>query len=381
MYRVNIMNNARIQLLLFFTILVMTALPMSAAFYFLDDALQTSLNLGFNPQVVRALDIGSRNLKSLRDFDPDNRDGYRRQFEEIENLKHIYSNPGMVKRSILDSLTIYFGLGWVAAAGLSVLVAVILSRRIARAYSTTFDELSRHREKVRYLEEMASWQELAKVLAHEIKNPLTPIEVLVTSLTRSYVSKSAEEFREQLSRTEAMISEEISHLKSTVNKFSEFAKLPQVQLVEKNLFDVLRLHLNAMEATFESARFELDVANNPALLQVRIDATLFRQVMLNIARNAVEASPGRTVHFRVHVAAQNGHVHISLSNDGEPVPAEIAPRIFDPYISGKKGRDNMGLGLAIVKMIVIEHGGEIMYLEEHGRPTFRISLPRADKDV
>jgi nitrogen fixation/metabolism regulation signal transduction histidine kinase len=331
--------------------------------------------------VVRALDIGSRNLKSLRDFDPDNRDGYRRQFEEIENLKHIYSNPGMVKRSILDSLTIYFGLGWIAAAGLSVLVAVILSRRIARAYSTTFDELTRHREKVRYLEEMASWQELAKVLAHEIKNPLTPIEVLVTSLTRSYVSKSADEFREQLSRTEAMISEEISHLKSTVNKFSEFAKLPQVQLVEKNLFDVLKLHLSAMEATFESARFELDIANSPAMLQVRIDTTLFRQVMLNIARNAVEASPGHTVHFKAHVAAQNGHVQLSLSNDGDPVPAEIAPRIFDPYISGKKGRDNMGLGLAIVKMIVIEHGGEIMYLEEHGRPTFRISLPRADKDV
>jgi nitrogen fixation/metabolism regulation signal transduction histidine kinase len=195
------------------------------------------------------------------------------------------------------------------------------------------------------------------------------------------VSKSAEEFREQLSRTEAMINEEISHLKSTVNKFSEFAKLPQVQLVEKNLFDVLRLHVSAMEATFESARFELDIADSPALLQVKIDATLFRQVMLNIARNAVEASPGRPVRFTIRVVAMNGHIQLFLSNDGEPVPAELAPRIFDPYISGKKGRDNMGLGLAIVKMIVIEHGGEIMYFEEHGRPIFRISLPRADTDV
>jgi signal transduction histidine kinase len=375
------MTNGRIPLLLFFTILVMTALPMTAAFSFLDDALQTSLNLGFNSQVVRALEIGSHNLKTLKDLDPDNREGYRQQFNEIENLRHIYSNPGMVKRSILDSLKIYFGLGLVAAAGLSVLVAVILSRRIARTYNVTFDELTKHREKVRYLEEMASWQELAKVLAHEIKNPLTPIEVLITSLTRSYVSKSADEFREQLSRTEAMINEEIAHLKSTVNKFSEFAKIPQVQLVEKNLFDVLQLHVSAMEATFESARFELEVADSPSLLQVRIDTTLFRQVMLNIARNAVEASPGRVVRFRVRVAAMNGHIQLSLSNDGEPVPAEIAPRIFDPYISGKKGRDNMGLGLAIVKMIVIEHGGEIMYLEEHGEPTFRISLPRVDRDA
>jgi len=69
-------------------------------------------------------------------------------------------------------------------------------------------------------------------------------------------------------------------------------------------------------------------------------------------------------------------VRIALSNDGQPVPAAIAGRIFDPYVSGKSGKDNMGLGLAIVKKIVIDHGGEIAYVEEAGRPLFMISLPQ-----
>jgi nitrogen-specific signal transduction histidine kinase len=69
-------------------------------------------------------------------------------------------------------------------------------------------------------------------------------------------------------------------------------------------------------------------------------------------------------------------VVITISNDGEPVPAEIAPRIFDPYISTKRDKDNMGLGLAIVKKIIIEHEGEIRYAERAGHPQFIISLPR-----
>ena len=69
-------------------------------------------------------------------------------------------------------------------------------------------------------------------------------------------------------------------------------------------------------------------------------------------------------------------VCLDLSNDGEPVRAELIGRIFDPYVSDKSGKDNMGLGLAIVKKIVIEHGGEIAYAEEAGHPRFTISLPR-----
>jgi two-component system nitrogen regulation sensor histidine kinase GlnL len=90
----------------------------------------------------------------------------------------------------------------------------------------------------------------------------------------------------------------------------------------------------------------------------------------------VEANPGRRVHFDVRFACTPTTIRIAISNDGMPVPAEIAAHMFEPYISGKPGTDNVGLGLAIVKKIVVEHGGEIGYAEEGGHPTFTVSLAR-----
>jgi len=369
-------SDRKIKLLLFLTILVVCALPLAAAFYLVDDALQRSLNLGFNPQVVRSLDIGAQNLKTLKSVDPAREPEYREEFDEIQNLKRIYSQPQWVKSSILGSLKIYFGLGLACAVLVALLVAATLSRRISHSYRVTFNDLIAHRERVRYLEEMSSWQEMAKVLAHEIKNPLTPIEVLVTSLTKSHLIKTSPEFQEQLNQTQIMVAEEIGHLKQTVNRFSDFAKLPQVQLVEANPVDVIEQHLAAVRTRFGTAQFVVEFPASRNDIRSRMDFALFRQVLMNIVANGVEANPGRTVTFSIAMIGTKDLAVITISNDGEPVPAEIAPRIFDPYISSKRDKDNMGLGLAIVKKIVIEHEGEIAYTERAGHPRFVISLPR-----
>jgi signal transduction histidine kinase len=369
-------SDRKIKLLLFLTILVVCALPLAAAFYLVDDALQRSLNLGFNSQVVRAMDIGAQDLKTLKTVDPGHERQYREEFEEIQSLKRIYAQPQWVKSSILGSLKIYFGLGLVGAVLVSLSVAAFLSRRISHSYRVTFNELIAHRERVRYLEEMSSWQEMAKVLAHEIKNPLTPIEVLVTSLTKAHLSKTQQEFQAQLIRTQAMVEEEIGHLKRTVSRFSDFARLPQAQLIETNPVHVIEQHLAAILARFETAQIEVETGEAHADLRTRMDSALFRQVLMNIVANGVEANPARTVVFSIQVVGAKDSVVIAISNDGESVPADIAARIFDPYISGKRGKDNMGLGLAIVKKIVIEHEGDITYAERAGHPRFAISLPR-----
>ena len=116
---------------LFLSILVMAVVPLCAAFYLLDHAVQTSLNLGFNSSVVQALDTSSRNLKTLKHLDPQRQDRYREQFEAVERLQQVYADPGLLKSDVLDSLRIYFGLGLVAAVLLSGALAVLLSRRIA----------------------------------------------------------------------------------------------------------------------------------------------------------------------------------------------------------------------------------------------------------
>ena len=370
------MSDRRMKLLLFSAIFIVAAVPIAAAFYLVDDALQRSLNLGFNPQVLHSLDMGAKNLKTLKRIDPANEPEYRAEFDEIQNLTKIYAQPQLVKRNILGSLKIYFGLGLLAAALAAVGVASLLGRRISHSYEVAIRELLAHRERVRYLEHMSSWQEMAKALAHEIKNPLTPIEVLVTALTKSYASKASEEFAVQLEQTQTMIEEEIAQLKRTVSRYSDFAKLPQAQLVEADPLQVIKQHLPAVGALFVNARMVLNGAETADDLRARMDPPLFRPVLMNIIGNGVEANPGREVTFTIEVSATKSRIHVAISNDGEAVPAQIAPRIFDPYVSGRRGRDNMGLGLAIVKKIIMEHEGEIAYAEIGGHPRFSISLPR-----
>ncbi|HVW69236.1 MAG TPA: ATP-binding protein [Steroidobacteraceae bacterium] len=370
------MNARGIRRYLFLAIFVMAVLPLAAAFYLLDHAVRTSLDLGFNPSVVHALDDSARNLKTLKRLDPQEQSHYRQQFESVERLQQVYSDPGTLKAGVLESLRIYFGLGLLAATVLSILLAMLLNRRIARSYARTLDELVRHRQKVRYLEEMASWQDLARMLAHEIKNPLTPIEVLVTSLSKAYTSKSEQEFRTLLDDAQTMIVEELGYLKNTVNKFGEFARLPAAQLVDADLSSVIAKVARSVAAAFDGADLRIRETPQPLQARVRIDAALFRQVLANIVRNGIEANPGRRVEFDIQLTARPDSVALSVANSGDPVPAEIARRMFDPYVSGKNGKDNMGLGLAIVKKIVIEHGGEITYHEAGGRPVFTITLPR-----
>jgi signal transduction histidine kinase len=370
------MNNTGIKGSLFLAILVMAVLPLGAAFYLLDHAVQTSLDLGFNRPVVEALETSSRNLQTLKRLDPRAEGRYRVEFEAVERLERVYSDPGALRVELLGSLRIFFGVGLVAAVVLSMALAMLLSRRIAHSYERTLDELIRHKQRVRYLEEMASWQDLARMLAHEIKNPLTPIEVLVTSLAKAYRSKTEQEFRALLDNAQTMIIEELGYLKNTVNKFGEFARLPAAQLVEEDLSGVVARIVKAVATGFESADIDVREEPMPLAARVRVDGALLRQVFTNIIRNGIEANPDRRVGFAIRLHAGEDSVVISIVNSGHPVPSELVGRIFDPYVSSKTGKDNMGLGLAIVKKIVIEHGGEIVYREEGGKPVFTIVLPK-----
>jgi signal transduction histidine kinase len=374
--RLSSMDNGGIRAPLFLTILVMAVVPLCAAFYLLDRAAATSLDLGFNGSVRHALEDSSHNLKALKRLDPQQQEQYREEFAAVERLQRVYSDPGTLKSEVLDSLRIYFGLGLVAAVLLSMLFAMLLSRRIARLYEKTFDELIRHRQKVRYLEEMASWQDLARMLAHEIKNPLTPIEVLVTSLSKAYSSKSSSEFRDLLDQAQTMIVEEIGYLKNTVNKFGEFARLPSAHLVEEDVSSAVARIVKAVAASIDTAELRVSEQPSPLQARARIDVALFRQVLTNIVRNGVEANPDRRVGFDLQLVATEDSLVLSIANDGQLVPSDLVGRMFDPYVSGKSNKENMGLGLAIVKKVVIEHGGEITYRETDGRPTFVIVLPR-----
>src|ERR1041384_6733574 len=105
------MKETRVGLLLTIAVFVLSSVPLGAAFYLLHDAVRPSLNLVFNPHIVLTLENSSENLRALGRLDEANRATYRAQFDEVEELKQVYSDPEMIKRRLLDSLRLYFGLG------------------------------------------------------------------------------------------------------------------------------------------------------------------------------------------------------------------------------------------------------------------------------
>ena len=121
---------ANVKALLFMAILVTAALPLIAALYFVDRALQTSLDLGFNREVVAALDDSSQNLRRLKTLDASSEEIYREQFAGLERLRQVYAEPELLKSNLLGSLKIYFAIGVLAAIALATAVAFYLSRRI-----------------------------------------------------------------------------------------------------------------------------------------------------------------------------------------------------------------------------------------------------------
>lgn len=206
----------------------------------------------------------------------------------------------------------------------------------------------------------AAWGEVARRLAHEIKNPLTPIQLSAERLTRKLSGELGEESASFLSRMTNTIIQQVDNLKAMVNAFSDYARAPglHLQRVDLNTLvqDVAELYrLNEGQVQI---RLQLDTAL-PAL---QLDLHRMRQLLVNLIKNALEAldehpiSPA-VVTISTQYSADTRQAILSVHDNGPGIPAELLPRLFEPYVTSK--HKGTGLGLAIVKKIVEEHGGHL----------------------
>ena len=207
----------------------------------------------------------------------------------------------------------------------------------------------------------AAWGEVARRLAHEIKNPLTPIQLSAERLRRKFLERMAPEDAEILDRSTHTIVQQVEAMKEMVNAFSEYARAPQIQLevldLNRLVREVLDLYRGGRAAL--TIRAELD----PAGPRVEADAGRLRQLLHNLLKNALEAvaaegEAGRIlVTTRLFDADDQPYVELAVSDSGPGFSADMLDKLFEPYVTTKpKGT---GLGLAIVKKIVEEHGGVI----------------------
>jgi nitrogen fixation/metabolism regulation signal transduction histidine kinase len=275
----------------------------------------------------------------------------------------------------------------VAQGDLTVRVPVTGSDELtdlARTFNRMIAEMANSRARIEFLQRIGAWQDMAQRLAHEIKNPLTPIQLAVQEVHKKYGGDDPR-YRALLDTTLEIVEEEVGTLRRLVGNFSNFARLPHAELKEANLSDFLEDCKNQLGHLEDPSLGEGSADNEPipalnvdikwevprADIPIAIDRQMLRRVVVNLVRNAVQAirdarasgassgdGDGETLGHVVVSAHRDGEgARIEVEDDGPGIAASMRGRIFDPYFTTKA--DGTGLGLAIVKKIVVEHGGEI----------------------
>ena len=230
-------------------------------------------------------------------------------------------------------------------------------------------DLTAYREKLLVSERQAAWSQMARAVAHEVRNPLTPIAVSVADLKRSYDLKR-EDFPEILSQSVHTITEEIHTLERLLREFSEFARLPEPNVSDcrvAELWGDLRTLYGRESA---GGRLHLDPAQPDLVFPA--DPDQVRQALVNLVRNGLETRDDSVV--SLSAAREDGVVRISVSDTGPGLSAEHRARLFTPGFTTKA--TGSGLGLTVVQRIVHDHGGSIEVTSDPERgTTFRLSFP------
>jgi len=217
-------------------------------------------------------------------------------------------------------------------------------------------------------EKRAAWQEVARRMAHEVKNPLTPIKLTVQRLLRR--SGEGRLDSEAVREATETILHEVASLSRLVDSFSRFAKLPVPQPREVDAGELLRQVEALYALAHPGVRVEAALPADP--VHVWCDADMVKRALINLVDNAISAVDGHG-HVQLNLRREGGRVHLEVEDDGQGVPESDRERLFEPYFSTK--RKGTGLGLAIVRRIAQDHGGEARYEPLAKGSRFSLELP------
>ena len=247
---------------------------------------------------------------------------------------------------------------------------------LAESFNRMTRELLEQKERLVQTERVAAWRELARRLAHELKNPLFPLQLTVENLVRAR-QQNPEQFEEVFRESSSTLLAEIANLKTIISRFSEFSKMPQPQFQCVDLNDVVQNVGRLFQAQLGSPdhvpiECKLELARS--MERIAADPELLHRAFSNLVLNAMDAMPqGGTLTLRTR---QDGdRAIVEISDTGRGLTPEESERLFTPYYTSKG--HGTGLGLAIVQSVVSDHGGRISVRSQPGQgTTFLIELPR-----
>jgi two-component system nitrogen regulation sensor histidine kinase NtrY len=250
--------------------------------------------------------------------------------------------------------------------------------------ATAFNDMTRtlgvHKERLLQTERVAAWRELARKLAHELRNPLFPLQITVENLQRAR-QLDDEQFMEVFTESTATLKTELANLNSIVARFSDFSKMPSPRFERMNVNETLREVLRLFDAQFNEVgkpAITRELFLKDGLPEIDGDPELLHRAFQNVVLNALDAMPaGGTLTLRT--SDLDGRVRVEIADTGNGLTPEESARLFTPYYTTKP--QGTGLGLAIVQSVVSDHHGTVSISSEEGRgTTIRIDLPQRQFD-
>ena len=244
--------------------------------------------------------------------------------------------------------------------------------QLARAFNHMTRELAAQRERLVQAERVAAWRELARRLAHELKNPLFPLQITVENMQRAR-EQYPQEFDEAFREGTATLIAELGNLKQIIGRFSDFAKMPAPHMQKVNLNELAAETMKLFEAQLAQAQITACTELDAALPRTFADPEQMTRVLRNLVLNAIDAMPGGGK-LTIRTRASEGGVRLEVSDTGQGLTPEECERLFTPYYTTKT--HGTGLGLAIVQSVISDHHGRISVESQPGKgATFRIELP------
>ena len=240
---------------------------------------------------------------------------------------------------------------------------------LVNSYNKMIDDLEDSAERLAKTEREQAWQEMAKQVAHEIKNPLTPMRLTVQSFQKNSGFKSEDEKLKLNDFCEILI-EQIDTMSNVATSFSDFATLPKTQLEKTDIVEATK----KVVEIFEQNNITLETSNENIF--VKLDKEQWIRVMTNLIKNSIQSIPyDRESNIQVKIIESTKKVKIIVSDNGLGVSNKNREKIFEPKFTTKS--DGMGLGLGIVRSIINSHRGKISYKSKNNKGTdFTISLPK-----
>ena len=240
---------------------------------------------------------------------------------------------------------------------------------LVNSYNKMIDDLEDSAERLAKTEREQAWQEMAKQVAHEIKNPLTPMRLTVQSFQKNSGFKSEDEKLKLNDFCEVLI-EQIDTMSNVATSFSDFATLPKTQLEKTDIVEATK----KVVEIFEQNNITLETSNENIF--VKLDKEQWIRVMTNLIKNSIQSIPyDRESIIQVKITEFSKKVKIVVSDNGLGVSKKNREKIFEPKFTTKS--DGMGLGLGIVRSIINSHRGKISYKSKNNKGTdFTISLPK-----